>query len=203
MLVHLGVLLLQRLAALRAHDDVARDAVKAGAEIVNDVSGFTWDPGMPAAVAELKCGVVLMHTRGRPDEMQRDTASTDLVGEVADSLAKAVTRAVAAGIGRERIVLDPGIGFGKSLAGNLELLRRLADLATAGRPLLVGTSRKSFIGTQLGRDVSERIFGTAATVAVSIVNGARIVRVHDVRAMRDVVDMTWAIMGGGWWCRCR
>lgn len=176
---------------------VARETIAAGAEIINDVSGFTFDADMAETVASSTAGVVLMHTRGRPTEMQKDTAYTDLVSEVAGCLAEAVARAEASGIGRERIVVDPGIGFGKSVAGNLELLRRLGDLTGTGCPLLVGTSRKSFIGTRLGRDVDERLFGTAATVAVSIMNGARIVRVHDVRAMRDVVDMTWAIMGAG------
>ncbi|TWJ26497.1 dihydropteroate synthase [Geobacter argillaceus] len=176
---------------------VARETIAVGAEIINDVSGFTFDDDMAGTVASSTAGVVLMHTRGRPTEMQRDTVYTDLVSEVAGCLAELVARTEASGIGRERIVVDPGIGFGKSVAGNLELLRRLGDLTGTGCPLLVGTSRKSFIGTQLGRDVDERLFGTAATVAVSIMNGARIVRVHDVRAMRDVVDMTWAIMGGG------
>ena len=176
---------------------VAKEALAAGVEIVNDISALTFDAHMAQAVAASTAGLVLMHTRGRPEEMQRNTAYTDLVGEVAGALAEAVTRGEEAGIEPERIVVDPGIGFGKSIAGNLELLRRLGDLTTAGRPLLVGTSRKSFIGKVLGREIDERLFGTAATVAVAVMNGARIVRVHDVRAMRDVVDMTWAIMKGG------
>ncbi len=176
---------------------VAREAIAAGAEIVNDVSGFTFDAHMAETVASSTAGVVLMHTRGRPTEMQKDTLYADLVGEVAEFLAAAVARAEEAGIGRERIVVDPGIGFGKSLAGNLELLRRLAELSGTGRPLLVGTSRKSFIGKVLDREVDGRLFGTAATVAAAVMNGARIIRVHDVQPMRDVVDMTWAIMKGG------
>lgn len=175
---------------------VAREAIAAGAEIVNDVSGFTFDAAMAETVASSTAGAVLMHTRGRPTEMQKDTVYADLVGEVAEFLAAAVARAEKAGIGRERIVVDPGIGFGKSLAGNLELLRRLAELSGTGCPLLVGTSRKAFIGTVLDREVDGRLFGTAATVAAAVMNGARIVRVHDVRPMRDVVDMTWAIMTG-------
>lgn len=175
---------------------VAREAIAAGAEIVNDVSGFTFDAAMAETVASSTAGAVLMHTRGRPTEMQKDTVYADLVGEVAEFLAAAVARAEKAGIGRERIVVDPGIGFGKSLTGNLELLRRLAELSGIGCPLLVGTSRKAFIGKVLDREVDGRLFGTAATVAAAVMNGARIVRVHDVRPMRDVVDMTWAIMKG-------
>ncbi len=176
---------------------VAKEALAAGAEIVNDISGFTFDAGMTETVASTTAGVVLMHTRGRPTEMQKNTVYADLVGEVADFFAAAVARAEAAGIERERIVVDPGIGFAKDLAGNLQLLRRLGELAATGCPLLVGTSRKGFIGRVLGREVDDRLFGTAATVSVAVMNGARIVRVHDVRAMRDVVDMTWAVLTGG------
>jgi dihydropteroate synthase len=135
-----------------------------------------------------------MHTRGRPDVMQNNTEYASLVDEVLDSLACSRDRALAAGIQPENLVLDPGIGFGKSVEGNLELLRRLGELAPLGCPLLVGTSRKAFIGKVTGREAGERQFGTAATVAVALVNGASILRVHDVAAMRDVADMTWAIL---------
>ena len=135
-----------------------------------------------------------MHTRGRPDVMQNNTEYASLFDEVLDSLACSLDRASAAGIQPEKLVLDPGIGFGKSAEGNLEILRRLGELASLGRPLLVGTSRKAFIGKVTGREVGERLFGTAATVAVAMVNGASILRVHDVAEMRDVADMTWAIL---------
>lgn len=177
--------------------EVARVALAAGAEVVNDISGMEFDPAMAATVAAGDAGIVLMHTRGKPAEMQRDTTYTDLVGEVSCYLRGCMAKAVAAGIAEERIVLDPGLGFAKSVAGNLEIVRRLGELTCLGRPILIGPSRKSFIGTVLGRAVNERLFGTAAAVAASLVNGARIFRVHDVRAMRDVVDMVAAIMVTG------
>lgn len=172
---------------------VAREAVGAGAEIVNDVSGLAFDPDMAATVAAAGAGLVVMHTRGRPDAMQKDTAYADIVGEVIDSLRRSLAEAAAAGIPAERIVVDPGIGFGKSIEGNLEILRRLPEFASLGRPVLIGTSRKSFIGRILGREVDERLFGTAATVALGVAGGASIFRVHDVRAMRDVADMAHAV----------
>jgi dihydropteroate synthase len=149
---------------------------------------------MAKAVAETGAGVVLMHTRGRPDRMQADTSYTDLMGEVSESLAASLALAEAAGVEPERIVLDPGIGFGKNVEGNLELIRRLGELKKFGRPILVGPSRKSFIRSVLGRE-GDRVYGTAAAVAVSLLNGASIFRVHDVAAMRDVVDMTQALAG--------
>ena len=173
---------------------VAREALLAGAEIVNDISGLTFDPAMAATVAEAGAGVVVMHTRGRPDTMQQDTVYGDLIVEVIDYLRRSVSLAEAAGIAKDRIVVDPGIGFAKSAQGNLEILRRLGDFSCLHLPLLVGTSRKSFIGTVLGREVDERLFGTAATVALAVANGASIIRVHDVREMRDVADMTHAVL---------
>lgn len=134
-----------------------------------------------------------MHTRGRPTEMQRDTAYGDLIGEVLDVLRSSLAIAEQAGIPAERIVVDPGIGFGKSVAGNLALLNRLDEFAALGRPILVGTSRKSFIGTVLKRNVDERLYGTAASVALGVAKGAAIFRVHDVKAMRDVADMAFAV----------
>lgn len=176
---------------------VAREGLRAGAEIVNDISGLTFDPAMAAAVAEVDAGLVVMHTRGRPDTMQKNTAYGNLIAEVIDSLRQSVSVAEAAGISRDRIVVDPGIGFAKSLQGNLEILRRLREFTVLQLPLLIGTSRKSFIGTVLGRDVDERLFGTAATVSLAIASGASIIRVHDVRAMRDVADMTHAVLHSG------
>ncbi|WP_306532791.1 dihydropteroate synthase [Geobacter sp.] len=173
---------------------VAREALRAGAEIVNDISGLTFDPAMATTVAEAAAGLVVMHTRGRPDSMQKDTTYGDLIAEVLDSLRNSVSTAVAAGVAKDRIVVDPGIGFGKSVPGNLEILRRLGEFESLHLPILVGTSRKSFIGTVLGRDVDDRLFGTAATVALALANGASIIRVHDVREMRDVADMTHAVL---------
>ncbi len=174
---------------------VADSALSAGAEIINDISGFNFDPKMAAIVAGSGAAAVLMHTRGTPDEMQNNTGYADLMSNVMKGLQGSVTQALEAGVERERIAIDPGIGFGKSAAGNLEVLRRLRELAGMGFPILSGTSRKSFIGKILKREsASERLFGTAATVALSVANGAQILRVHDVRAMRDVADMSHAIL---------
>jgi len=174
--------------------EVAIASLQAGAEIVNDISALTFDPLMLEGLAGTDAGLVLMHTRGRPSEMQKNTGYGDIVSEVSGFLRSAIERAVSVGINGERIVVDPGIGFGKSVSGNLELIRRIPEFAPLGRPLLVGLSRKSFIGATLGRDVSERLMGTAASVAVAMMNGAKIFRVHDVRAMRDTVDMVRAIL---------
>jgi dihydropteroate synthase len=174
---------------------VAERAVSAGAEIINDISGFNFDPIMASVAAASSAGVVLMHTRGKPDEMQQNTLYDDLMTEVSTSLRSSISIAKEAGVSENSIVIDPGIGFGKDAAGNLELLRRLKEFTGFGLPILVGTSRKSFIGKTLGREkTDDRLFGTAATVALSVLNGASIFRVHDVRAMRDVADMTHAVM---------
>lgn len=174
--------------------EVAGAALKAGAEIVNDISAMTFDPGMTETVAGSGAAVVLMHNRGKPSEMQKNTDYSEVVSEVWAFLDARIEAAVSAGIDAERIVIDPGIGFGKSVSGNLELLRKLRNFESLHRPILVGTSRKSFIGAVLGREVSDRVFGTAASVAVSMMNGASIFRVHDVMAIRDTVDMVRAIM---------
>jgi dihydropteroate synthase len=172
---------------------VAREAMAAGAEIINDISGFTFDANLAAVAADTGAGVVLMHTRGTPDTMQRNTGYGDLIGEITQGLRKSVEAALATGVEWERIAVDPGIGFGKNSFGNLEIVGRLREFTTLGLPLLVGTSRKSFIGAITGREINDRLFGTAATVALAVSNGASILRVHDVAAMRDVVDMAHAI----------
>ena len=176
---------------------VARAAVAAGADFVNDVSGLTFDPAMAGVVARSGAGLVIMHTRGQPATMQADTRYRDLLGEVLASLRASLAQAEAAGIAVERIVVDPGIGFGKDAAGNLELLRRLADFAVLGRPLLLGTSRKSFIGRVLGQDdPQQRAAGTLATVALGVAAGARLFRVHEVAAAREAALMAWAVCQG-------
>jgi dihydropteroate synthase len=172
--------------------EVARAACAAGAEIVNDVSGLRFDPAMAQTVAGADAGVVIMHTRGTPEEMQADTRYDDLIGEVKRYLWDSLALAREAGIRASRIAIDPGIGFGKSVQGNLELIRRLSEFQDLGCPILVGPSRKSFIGTVLGSG-KDRLFGTAAAVAVSVLNGASIVRVHDVAAMREVSVMARAL----------
>jgi len=172
---------------------VARAACAAGAEIVNDVSGLCFDPAMAAVVAEADAGLVVQHTRGTPDRMQSQTQYDDLMAEVKNYLSDSLAKAARAGVKACRIAVDPGIGFGKSAEGNLELIRRLAELLPLGHPILVGPSRKSFIRTVLGEGDNARLFGTAAAVAVCVVHGASIVRVHDVAAMRDVAVMARAL----------
>ncbi len=172
---------------------VAEKALATGAEIVNDISALTFDERMAEVVATVGAGLVLMHTRARPTVMQKDTEYASIISEISAALRQSLALAEAAAISRERIVIDPGIGFGKGVAGNLEILRRLGEFRALGCPILIGTSRKSFIGNVLGRETGERLFGTAATVAVALVNGASIFRVHDVKEMRDVLDMTMAL----------
>jgi dihydropteroate synthase len=173
---------------------VAVESVLRGVEIVNDISGFTFDDEMARVVAAMQTGVILTHTSGRPAVMQDYTEYHSLIEEVMSSLRQAMCQAVSAGIRPDRIVVDPGIGFGKSSHGNLEILKNLREFTTLQRPILVGPSRKSFIGKVLNRSVEDRIFGTAAAVALSLANGASIIRVHDVREMRDVADMTMSIL---------
>lgn len=171
---------------------VAARAIEAGADIVNDVSALA-DDGMPELVARTRAGVVLMHMQGTPETMQREPHYDDVVGEVLAFLKSAVARAERAGIGADSILVDPGIGFGKTLAHNLTLLRELETLTELGKPILVGTSRKSFIGRLLDNDADERAFGTAGSVAAAALNGASVVRVHDVADMSDVLRVVDAI----------
>ena len=171
---------------------VARAAVEAGAEIVNDVSGFLWDPKMAKTLAELKCGAVLMHMRGRPHEWRTLPPVADIVSLVKRELRDRTEAAVLAGMKRERMVIDPGFGFGKNHEENYPLLRRFEEFHQLRFPLLVGISRKSFIGRALARDgkdasVTDRQFGTLAAETVAIIKGAHIIRTHDVRACVDAV----------------
>ena len=179
--------------------DVARAAVEAGAEIVNDVSGFRWDARMAKTVAELKCGAVLMHMRGRPEEWRTLPPPGDIVLLVKRELKEWAEKAVLAGVRRERIVLDPGFGFGKSFDENYPLLARFHELQAAGFPLLAGTSRKSFIGRTLGKEGKDvppegRVYGTLATQTALVLKGAHIVRTHDVKAAVESARVTDAIL---------
>jgi dihydropteroate synthase len=177
---------------------VAVAALAAGADFINDISGLQFDSGMAAAVASSGSGLFLMHTRGRPEQMQQDTRYTDLIGEVKASLRESASDAMLAGVPREKIALDPGIGFGKDAAGNLKLLNHLDDLLELGFPLLLGTSRKSFIGKVLHQQTpAERLNGTLATVALGVERGAMVFRVHDVKPAREVALMAWAIKTAG------
>ncbi len=179
---------------------VARAAVNAGAEIVNDVSGFRWDPQMAKTISDLKCGAVLMHMRGRPEEWRSLPPPGDIVLLVKRELKDWAEQAIVKGVRRERIVLDPGFGFGKSFDENYPLIARFSELQAAGFPLLVGTSRKSFIGRTVGagKDVpaAERLYGTLASQTALILKGAHIVRTHDVKPTREAARIADAILMG-------
>ena len=166
---------------------VAREAMAAGAVIVNDVSGLQFDQGLGSVIAETGAAVVLMHNRGRSREMYREAAYTNVVAEIFEELGAALTRAIAAGVAREAIIVDPGLGFAKRAAHSYAVLAHLGDLARLDRPILSGPSRKSFLSAAIGdRPPAEREWGTAAAVAASVLLGAHIVRVHRVAEMVDV-----------------
>ena len=182
--------------------EVARRALAAGAAMVNDISGLELDPDLAAAAAEYGAPLVLMHMRGEPRTMQVDPRYEDLVGEIRDHLLRAVERAERMGVGRSRLVVDPGLGFGKTAAHNLELIRRLPEFAVLELPLLVGPSRKSFIRRlvkppevkDIPADLPVVETGTQAAVAAAVLNGAHIVRVHDVAATVATVQVVDAIL---------
>jgi dihydropteroate synthase len=184
----------------------ARAALEAGAEIVNDVSGFLWDPEMAGVCAQSQCGVVLMHSRGRPEEWaaQERLAGDALLATVREGLATSLGAAVTAGVRLESIVLDPGYGFGKRFGENFALLARQRELLTLGRPLLAGVSRKSFLGRALaplhhGKDapMNARATASVAAMVAAILNGASIVRVHEVRAAVEAARIADAVLEGG------
>ncbi len=177
---------------------VAEAAIRAGAEIVNDVAALRADKAMGEVVRRTGVPLVLMHMRGRPRTMQRGPFARDVMQDVMHGLREALERARRAGIPRGRVILDPGIGFGKSAEQNCEILARLEELAVLRRPILVGSSRKAFIGKLLGGAGEEqRIWGTAATVAAAVLGGAQIVRVHDVAEMVQVVRVAESLREAG------
>ena len=177
---------------------VAEAAVQAGASYVNDVSAFTADPELAGFVASARVDCCLMHMRGEPRTMQDDPRYEDVVDDVRAHLEQRMEFAIREGVREERIQVDPGIGFGKTIEHNLELLRRLDEIVTLGRPVVVGTSRKSFLGRLTGRDVTERVPGTIATNVLALERGARVFRVHDVAAVRDALVVTAATLGPRW-----
>jgi len=174
---------------------VAAAALDAGAEIVNDVTALRGDPEMAALCAERGATIVLMHMRGDPRTMQDDPRYDDVVAEVRAFLAERLEAASAAGLAEERVWLDPGIGFGKTAAHNMELLRRLGELRELGRPLVIGTSRKSFIGKVHGSAAGERLGGTIASSVLAAAEGAEVLRVHDVAEVRQALAVATAILG--------
>ena len=178
--------------------EVARQALAAGAQMVNDVSALRFDSAMAHVVAESRAPVVLMHMRGTPKTMQQETCCGSLIEELLAFFTERIAAAEAAGIALDRIIIDPGIGFGKSIdRDNFTIIKNLHAFAALGRPVLVGPSRKAFIGRVTGRQAAERDAGTAAAVAVAVYNGAHIVRVHNADMMRDVARIAAAIKSAG------
>jgi dihydropteroate synthase len=176
---------------------VAAAALAAGATIVNDVSALRFDPALAGVVARAGALLVVMHMQGAPRTMQLDPRYDDLLGEVRAELSAALGRAAAAGVDPEQVLVDPGIGFGKTLEHNLALIDRLGELAALGRPILVGPSRKAFIGRLTGAPPAERQEGTIAACCLAAARGAHVVRVHDVAAVRRALVVADAILAGG------
>jgi len=174
--------------------EVADASIKAGASIINDISGLRFDPAMAEVAAEHEVPVVIMHIKGTPRNMQKNPLYKSLISEIIDYLREGIIKAKKAGVAEDRIIIDPGIGFGKSLEHNLEIIRRLSEFEGLEKPILLGHSRKSFIGKVLdGVTAGDRVDGTAAVTAIGIINGANIVRVHDVREMVNVARIADAI----------
>ena len=178
--------------------EVAARALASGATFVNDVTAFRGDPEIVTVVAEARAECCLMHMLGTPRTMQLDPYYDDVVSEVKAFLEERMSFAIAHGIAEDRIVLDPGIGFGKTVEHNLELLRRLGELVELGRPVVIGTSRKSFLGKITGREVDDRVAATVATNVLAYERGARVFRVHDVAPVHDALTVTAATVSAPW-----
>lgn len=173
---------------------IAQEAIEAGADMINDISGLRFDPEMKYVVAKYKVPLVLMHIKGTPGDMQNNPYYDSLLGEIVSYLRESIVIAKEAGIDEERIVIDPGIGFGKSVRHNLEIINKLSELKSLGRPILIGVSRKSFIGNVLNLPLQERLEGSLAATCLAVTQGARIVRTHDVKETRRAIDLTQAII---------
>ncbi len=178
---------------------VAAAGLDAGAAIVNDVTAFRADPDMAPLCADRRCTVVLMHMLGDPRTMQDDPRYDDVVDDVASFLSERIEYATANGVDEQRIWIDPGIGFGKTVEHNLELLRRLGELRRLGRPIVIGTSRKRFLGTITGREVGDRVGGTIASNVLALAGGADVFRVHDVAEARQALDVAAVLLGRTEW----
>ena len=174
---------------------VAKAALAAGADMVNDISGLTFDHNMASLVAKRNVPVIIMHIKGKPGDMQKNPNYDNLIKEIKAFFEVQIAIAKKAGIDSGNIILDPGIGFGKRLEDNFEIIRELGQISTMGYPVLLGPSRKSFIGFTLDLPIEERIEGTLASITAGVINGARIVRVHDIRATRRTLTITEKIMG--------
>jgi dihydropteroate synthase len=173
--------------------EVARAAVDQGADMINDISAGRLDPDMKEVVAEIGVPCILMHMKGTPKTMQVEPVYGDVVPEIIEHLAERIAVWEDAGVAREKILVDPGIGFGKTVDHNLLILKRLREMEVLGRPIVLGTSRKAFVGALLDRDLEGRLVGTRATVAIGAWNGANILRVHDVQETREVLTIVHAI----------
>lgn len=175
---------------------VARRALDAGASIINDISALRFDPEMVSVAAEAEVPLILMHMKGTPGDMQNNPVYADLMGEITDFFKGIIEKAEKGGIARNMLILDPGIGFGKSFDHNLEIIRDLKKLSVLDRPILLGSSRKAFIGSILDNEPDERDIGTMATLSAGILNGAHIVRVHNVKMAKETVKVMDSIMAG-------
>ncbi|OGX25989.1 MAG: dihydropteroate synthase, partial [Omnitrophica WOR_2 bacterium GWF2_38_59] len=173
---------------------VVKMALDAGATIVNDIMGTNPDKSLLKMVKDCNAAIVLMHIKGIPENMQRNVSYSNLIENIYKILQKSIEKCFEIGIKSDRIIIDPGIGFGKTLENNLEIVNRLNAFRSLNKPLLIGTSRKSFIGKVLDKEVDDRLIGTVSTVCTSIIRGAHIVRVHNVAAIKDAVIMTDAIV---------
>jgi dihydropteroate synthase len=173
--------------------EVASEALEEGVSIVNDITALRGDPGMARTIARFDAGAIFMHMRGTPGTMQDSPGYDDVVSEIIAYLSGSIELAVRAGIDEKKIIIDPGIGFGKKLEHNLAIINNLRRLEELKKPILVGTSRKSFIGELTGKETGGRIYGTAASVVLAVMNGAEMIRVHDVDAMKDVVRVVDAV----------
>lgn len=174
--------------------EVAKKALDAGASIVNDISGLRFDPEMAKVVSEYKVPVVIMHIKGRPKDMQQNPVYEALIPEIMDYLREGIRLAKEAGVSEDKIIIDPGIGFGKTFNQNLGIINNLREFTLLEKPILIGLSRKAFIGKILGNvSVTDRLEGTSAAVAISIMNGANIIRVHDIKEMVRVARVADAI----------
>jgi dihydropteroate synthase len=176
--------------------EVARQALKAGASIINDISALRFDPDIISVAANAGVPVILMHMQGTPGDMQKNPSYQNLIPEILDFLKQAMDRAVSGGIKHDMIIVDPGIGFGKTVEHNLEIIKELGQFCVLGRPILLGTSNKTFIGHLLDKEPDERDTGTMATIAAGVLNGADIVRVHNVKKAVETVKIVDAIKTG-------
>jgi len=173
---------------------IAEQMLKNGADIINDISGFNFDENMPEVVSNYNAGIILMHIKGTPKNMQKNPQYEDVIEEIYTYFKNSIQKAIKYNINRKNIIIDPGIGFGKRLENNTEIIRRLKEFASLGYPVLIGLSRKSFIGKITGRPVEDRLTGTISAHTISLMNGANIIRAHDVKEARETIDMVKEIL---------